>query len=105
MEKERTTKVFINHNFKKIIEVGYCDLQLFLKHESPKYYTRGIYGWNADIYTFGDIALCTGYRPFGNIKLKSDVIKDLENKSKTNNLDVYKTLHSILENSDMYIEK
>ena len=60
MEKKRTTKVFINHNFKKIIEVGYCDLQFFLKHESPKYYTRGIYGWNADIYTFGDIALSTG---------------------------------------------
>ena len=38
MEKKRTTKVFINHNFKKIIEVGYCDLQFFLKHESPKYY-------------------------------------------------------------------
>lgn len=29
MEKERTTKVFINHNFGKIIEVGYCELQLF----------------------------------------------------------------------------
>lgn len=87
------------------MRLGIAICNFFLKHESPKYYTRGIYGWNADIYTFGDIALCTGYRPFGNIKLKSDVIKDLENKSKTNNLDVYKTLHSILENSDMYIEK
>ncbi len=85
------------------MDIANCNF--FLKNESPKYYTRGIYGWNADIYTFGDIALSTGYRPFGNIKLKSNVIKDLENKSKTNNLDVYKTLHSILENSDMYVEK
>lgn len=29
MEKKRTTKVFINHNFEKIIEVGYCELHFF----------------------------------------------------------------------------
>lgn len=41
---------------------GYCGLQYLLKYQSPRFYTCGIYGWNCDIYTFGDYAITTGYR-------------------------------------------
>lgn len=55
-------------NYESIIKVGYCDLQNLLKYESPIAYTAGVYGWNADIYDFGGVAIVTGYRPFGNIR-------------------------------------
>lgn len=30
------------------------------------FYTAGVYGWNADVYDFGDgCVLVAGYRPFG----------------------------------------
>lgn len=98
MMKERTTMKHIKQNYEKIIKVGYCGLQNFLKHETPKYYTAGVYGWNADIYVFGDIALVTGYRPFGNIKIGSEIIERIEEKSKiSNTADVYETLNKLIK--------
>lgn len=95
--KERTTMKYIKQNYKKIINVRYCKLQNFLKHETPKYYTAGVYGWNADIYIFKGIALVTGYRPFGNIEIKSNILDVIENKSKRNDLDVYETLTKLID--------
>lgn len=41
---------------------GYGDLNYLLSFQSPRFYTCGVYGWNCDIYTFGDYAITTGYR-------------------------------------------
>lgn len=49
------------------IKLGYCELQSLLAQFSPIAYTSGMYGWNADIYQFGNYYICTGYRPFGKI--------------------------------------
>lgn len=62
------------------ISVPYCSLQSLLSFESPAYYTRGVYGWNADIYAKGNVAIVTGYRPFGN-KVAGDVIEKYEKKA------------------------
>lgn len=51
--------------FSKVISVGYCNLQNLLTYAMPIAYTKGVYGWNADVYAFGDVAIVTGYRPFG----------------------------------------
>lgn len=66
--KFKTTKKAIMANYGTVIEVDYCELQYLLKYKSPIAYTAGVYGWNADIYEFGGIAIVTGYRPFGNIR-------------------------------------
>jgi hypothetical protein len=63
--KFKTTRKAVEENFAKVISVGYCSLQKLLTYETPIAYTRGVYGWNADIYTFGNVAIVTGYRPFG----------------------------------------
>lgn len=63
--KFRTTQKAVKENFTKVIKVGYCSLQKLLTYETPIAYTCGVYGWNADIYNFGDVAIVTGYRPFG----------------------------------------
>ncbi len=62
--------------------VGYCDLQSLLSFRNASAYTCGVYGWNADIYTFGDTAIVTGYRPFGK-KADREAVRAYENLAKT----------------------
>lgn len=65
--KYKTTKKAVQNNYRNIIRVGASDLHYLLKFTEPVAYTSGVYGWNADVYDFGNIAIVTGYRPFGNI--------------------------------------
>lgn len=48
-----------------VIQVGYCELGNLLTFKQPYAYTSGVYGWNADVYSYGTTAIVTGYRPFG----------------------------------------
>lgn len=73
--KYETTKKATQNNYRNIIKIGYADLQFLLKFTEPAAYTHGIYGWNADIYDFDDVAIVTGYRPFGNITPDYDVVE------------------------------
>ena len=83
LPKEKTTKKNITENYKRIISVPYCDIQTLLNMEDPRYYTCGVYGWNADIYRVDlDTVIVTGYRPFGNIKPKYETTKKYEEKAK-----------------------
>ena len=88
--KIKTTQKAIKANFKKIVCVGYCNLQHLLNYESPIYYTIRREGWASDIYIFGDIAISTGYAPFGNIKVKYDILRKYDN-----------TAQKIVENRDI----
>ena len=72
----------IKKEYPKIIKVGYCELQNLLRFKNADFTTSGVYGWNADIYTVSiDTAICTGYRPLGNIELKRDIIKKYDDKA------------------------
>ena len=67
--KFKTTRKAIMNNYRYVLEVGYCDLAHLLTYKNPIAYTCGAYGWNSDIYQVTDnFVICTGYRPFGNIK-------------------------------------
>ena len=63
----KTTKKAVLDGYWKIISIGYCDAQYLLRYQDRIAYTAGRDGWNADVYHFGNIAIVTGYRPFGNI--------------------------------------
>lgn len=65
MSKVKATQKSIKEAYSNILVIPYCDLQHLLQYEDAYYYTAGIYGWNADIYVHEDVAICTGYRPFG----------------------------------------
>ena len=80
--KTRTTQKAIKNRFKKIVCVGYGDLQFLLYHESPIYYTTRVEGWASDIYIFDDIAISTGYAPFGNIKPKYDFLRKYDDEAR-----------------------
>lgn len=72
----KTTKKEIEKNYKKIIKICYCDLQELLYFKTADFYTSGTYGWNADIFKIDNqTVVCTGYRPFGNIEVKREIIK------------------------------
>lgn len=75
--KFKTTAKEIKNNY-YCIKVGYCDLQRLLSCENPTAYTCGTYGWNADVYTFGDTAIVTGYRPFGEFSADYDTCRKYE---------------------------
>lgn len=80
--KFKTTRKEIMSNYSKVYEVSYGALQNMLKFMSPVAYTSGTYGWNADIYDLGSgIAICTGYRPFGNRKLAYDFVRRYDKKA------------------------
>lgn len=81
MDKIKTTQKEIKSRFKKIVCVGYADLQHLLSYESPIYYTTRREGWASDIYIFDDIAISTGYAPFGNIKINYDILKKYEDQA------------------------
>lgn len=102
--KYRTTQKAIKAGFNKVIKVGYCDLQSLLNCETEKAYTAGVYGWNADIYDFGNVAICTGYRPFGNVstdynttskyeKLAEEIIRNIYSWEERKN-----ALRALIEN-------
>ena len=86
MVKLKATKKEIMEGY-NCIEVGYCGLSGLLTFRGAAAYTCGVYGWNADVYTFQDIegcesyAIVTGYRPFGNIKVDYKIIKKYETKA------------------------
>lgn len=81
--KFKTTKKAINANYSTIICVGYCSLQHLLWSTDPAAYTVRAEGWGADIYTFGGVAIVTGYAPFGNIRPKYEITKKYDDEAAT----------------------
>ena len=82
MLKVQVTKKQIVDNYKNVISVGYCDLQYLLRFKDARFYTAGVYGWNADIYEINyNTAIVTGYRPFGNIKVDYGILKGFESRA------------------------
>lgn len=67
------------------IETGYCRIQNLLHYENRIGYTKGINGWNADIYIFdndkANVAIVTGYRPFGHFVPNYDLEKEYDTKA------------------------
>lgn len=66
--KFKTTQRDIRNGYQNVVCVGYCNLQTLLRCESETAYTTRREGWGADIYSFGNTAIVTGYAPFGNIR-------------------------------------
>ena len=90
--KVKTTKKEIKKIYNNIIEVSYCNLQNLLINQHPSYFTSGVYGWNSDIYIINNVAICTGYRPFGNVKPDYKTIEKYNQKAKDiYNKEDYKT--------------
>lgn len=78
--KTQTTKKSIVNNF-NTYSISYCAAQYLFRYLNAEHFTCGVYGWNSDIYTFGNIAISTGYRPFGK-QLNYDLVNQFENAAR-----------------------
>lgn len=83
MAKANVSRKWVRDNYYCCC-AGYCDLQNLLHYQSASYYTCGVYGWNMDVYTFGDYAITTGYRgTFDNVsKNYHSLIKEYDDKAR-----------------------
>lgn len=82
--KFKTTQKAIKSNYTYIICVGYCQLQNLLNGLNPIAYTVRREGWGCDVYELApDIALTTGYAPFGNVRLTYDICRRYEREATT----------------------
>lgn len=79
--KNKTTYSAIRSNYSKVYSIGYCGAQNLFHYEEAKAYCAGVYGWNCDLYTFGNIAITTGYRPIGQ-HIDYSVVKLYDDKAK-----------------------
>ena len=75
--KKQVTKREIMKDGKRVIAISYCAAQRLLSTINARYYTAGVYGWNADVYEFGGAYIVTGYRPFGQ-HVDYDLLKKYE---------------------------
>ena len=81
--KFKTTNKEIKNGYYKIIKISYCSLWYLLKGKDPIAYTSGIYGWNADLYEISrGVAICTGYRPVGNVEPDYELVREYNEKAK-----------------------
>lgn len=86
--KFKTTKNAVMNGYARVYRCGYCDLQDLLPRGGAVAYTSGVYGWNTDIYDLGaladsvyDVAICTGYRPFGR-EIPGNLVQEYNEKAK-----------------------
>lgn len=80
--KFKTTQKEIRNGYGKVIAIGYCRVQYLLNCENPIAYTAGRNGWGADIYSFGSVAIATGYSPFGNVRPDYETVKKYEDQAR-----------------------
>lgn len=83
MIKTQATKKEILNGFQYVIPVSYCAAQNLLNYKQANYYTYSkMYGWRADVYVINnDIAIVTGYAPFGNVTIDYNLLKEYEHNA------------------------
>lgn len=79
----RVYKKHVRAAYPIVAYCGYCDLQYTLYFTSKFAHTERAEGWGCDVYEITpDIALTTGYAPFGNRRLPLALTERYEKKAK-----------------------
>jgi hypothetical protein len=76
--KYLTTNRALSKNNNFLATASYCELQRTLNYLSPTAYTKGVHGWNCDVYHVGPYVLATGYRTPKGVDMPSDICRELE---------------------------
>ena len=93
--KYKITQKETKQSFVKVFKVRYCEIKSIEYFLSPAAYNSGIYGWNYDLFAFGEYAICTGYRPIGAetdenfVKVINDIANDCKRKYEHYNKDFH----------------
>ena len=78
--KNTITRAMIHNIYDTVYRAGYCDLAHIFWNQSRRFYNKGVYGWNFDVYTdhtaSGEtIAFTTGYRNMTGDRIPSDLLQ------------------------------
>lgn len=82
MKDTKMTMKSVKERHVEVLSFGYCELYGLLYFRERNAYTKGVYGWNADVYSYGTTAIVTGYRPFGK-HVPVDVYQPFENEARS----------------------
>lgn len=78
----RVYKKHVRAAYPIVAYCGYCDLQYTLSFTSNFGHTERAEGWGCNVYEIApDIALTTGYDPFGNRRLPLAITERYEKKA------------------------
>lgn len=80
--KFKTTQKAVKDWYVSVIAIPYCNFDSLLALENPVAYTTRREGWGADIYEVNDVAIATGYAPFGNIRVPYEKQREYEEKAR-----------------------
>ena len=80
--KIKTNRKEVMAGFQYVIPAGYCQLWNLLSMEKPVAYVTRSSGWACDVYDFDDVAIVTGYQPFGNLRVSYDLVEKYEETAK-----------------------
>lgn len=79
--KTRIAMNELKYFYDKVFRTGYCDLCDIMNGYEPRFYNCGVYGWNCDIYTAGNIAITTGYRNMRGERIPSEILQRYTKKA------------------------
>lgn len=88
----------------RVFQFGYGELHNLLSFRKPYAYTAGVYGWNADVYSYANTALMVGYRPTGE-KVNPAIYKPFETMAGLVIADNNLNLDEKIEKVDNLLEK
>lgn len=92
----RLYKKHVNAAYRIVAYCGYCDLQYTLKNALKIGHTERAEGWGCNIYQLApDIALTTGYAPFGNLSLPLAMTERYEQRARQQ--PTYESLQALIE--------
>lgn len=63
--KLKATKKQIKNSNKRIIKIGYCEMQYLLWSKEAFAYSVSVNGWACDYYNLDEVIISTGYNPIG----------------------------------------
>ena len=81
MRYQVTQKSIVNSHF-AVVRVGYCKLTHLLAFQETAAYTAGKCGWKSDVYTIGNVAISTGYQPFGNVRAGVEICSKWDDQAR-----------------------
>jgi hypothetical protein len=67
--KTTRKEIYRIYGKENVISLGYCEIQIIVNYLTKIGHTERLEGWASDIYElpepYNNIAICTGYSPFG----------------------------------------
>lgn len=92
----RLYKKHVNAEYHIVAYCEYCALQSTLQSMQVIGHTERAEGWGCNIYQLApDIALTTGYAPFGNLRLPRELTERYEQRARQN--PTYENLQALIE--------